>query len=303
MSRDDCKTSLGALSICAYSRTRFAILDAPHIPQWGWSLAQAWLGCYSILCTSSQRDVASGQRKGEYTPRSAALSPSLQQECCQDQPCRPCVLCYGCPSPTHSAERQFQGIVMKSSSGVRSIMWNWARRWAQVQLSSAWAERSWTEGSWVETLMPEAARRNGVQQPRQQHGGTWTITLSGVCLSLFFVVLCSGTGELAVGTAGIFVLRATWTQPMGSHLVFVPAATENRVELSSLHPLCVKKLFCVHIFVINMAAVTMCFLVHCFLIAVNCFLNPQSLPLSFFWPEGVERKGSGLFGFWFLTGV
>lgn len=40
------------------------------------------------------------------------------------------------------------------------------------------------------------------------------------------------------------------------------------------HLLCVKNWFCVHSFVINMAAVTMCFLVHCFLIAVNCSLNP-----------------------------
>lgn len=73
--------------------------------------------------------------------------------------------------------------------------------------------------------MPEAARQNGVQQ----HGRTWIVELSGVGLSLFFAVLCSGTGGLAVGTAAIVGLGATWTQPMGSvcHLVFVPAATES----------------------------------------------------------------------------
>lgn len=74
------------------------------------------------------------------------------------------------------------------------------------------------------------------------------------------------------------------------------------VELRSLHPLCVKNLFCVHSFVINMATVIVFFLVHCFLIAKNVSLNPQSLPFSFSYQKGWKETGVAYleFNFWLV---
>lgn len=65
------------------------------------------------------------------------------------------------------------------------------------------------------------------------------------------------------------------------------------------HLLYVKHLLFLYTFVINITAVTVHFLFHCCLLSVNHHLNP---PLFHSCWKG-RRKGSGLFGLWFLAGV
>lgn len=66
---------------------------------------------------------------------------------------------------------------------------------------------------------------------------------------------------------------------------FVSVATWNCTEVTE-HPLCVNHPF-VHCF-LNIVAVTVRFSSHCCLFSVNCYLNPESLPLSL-----CHQRGTG----------
>lgn len=112
-----------------------------------------------------------------------------------------------------------QGRVMESSSGVRSSVGNWARRWAQVQLSPAWAG-----GSWV---VPEAAMWDGVQHLGSSTAGHGQLSFQGFVPHCF--LFCAQRQESWLWEQPPSL---SW-QPRGHNLwaasaiMSVPAATES----------------------------------------------------------------------------
>lgn len=138
----------------------------------------------------------------------------------------------------------------------------------------------------------------------------------GAWQSLFFIVLGSGMGKPSAGSSRPLVV--VWVSRVvlcgnGRHLVFVPGpcrlnpqGASTFLPLSWQHTelshggeqlLCGKHLLFSYTFVTYIAAVTVCSLFQGCLLSVNCYLNPQSLPLSISYRKG---QGEGEWRIWSL---
>lgn len=209
---DDYKTSLGALSVWAYSRTRFAIQDAPLISVRG--MIELLFHTVHIITGV----VVSGQRKGEGTPRSAALPPSPQQECCQGLPCRPC------PLPWQPIPYQFLWDTVPRQGAGKQQCCEKHRGELSEEVSPGPAESSL---SWRELSGARSSHVGWSAASGQQHCRTWTVELSG-CVPHCFL-FCAQRQESWLWEQ---LPSLSWEPPghnlwAASAIMSVPAATES----------------------------------------------------------------------------